>query len=111
MADELISGDEGAVYADRAYEYKARRRRLKAQGIKDRIMHRSHKNQPAQPHWRQRRNARIVPIRATVERLFGVMKRGYGYRRVRYYSLPRNALRFELPCIAINLRRAAVLVP
>jgi len=111
VADELISGDEGAVYADRAYEHKARRRRLKARGIKDRIMHRSHKNQPALPPWQQRRNALIAPIRATVEHLFGIMKRGYGYRRVRYYSLPRNALQFELLCIAINLRRAAVLAP
>ncbi len=43
VADELIQGDERAVYADKAYEHKDRRRRLKASGIKDRIMHRSHK--------------------------------------------------------------------
>jgi IS5 family transposase len=38
VADDLILGDEKAVYADRAYEHKERRRRLKALGIKDRIM-------------------------------------------------------------------------
>jgi IS5 family transposase len=111
VADALICGDERAVYADRAYEHKDRRRRLKALGIKDRIMHRSHKNQPALPRWQQRRNALIAPIRATIEHLFGVMKRGYGYRRVRYFSLARNALQLELLCLAINLRRAAVLAP
>lgn len=109
VADALICGDEGAVYADKAYEHKQRRARLKAQGIKDRIMHRSHKNQPHLPPWQQRRNALIAPVRATVEHLFGTLKRGYGYRRVRYYSLGPNALQLELLCIALNLRRAAVL--
>lgn len=111
VAEALICGDERAVYADRAYEHKERRRRLRALGIKDRIMHRRHKHQATLPRWQQRRNALIAPIRATVEHLFGVMKRSYGYRRVRYFSLARNALHLELLCIAINLRRAAALAP
>jgi IS5 family transposase len=110
VADALIMGDERAVYGDRAYEQKARRRRLKALGIKDRIMHRRTKHQRALPAWQQRRNRLIAPIRSTVEHLFGVMKRCYGYRRVRYFSLARNALQLELLCCAINMRRAAVLV-
>lgn len=110
VADALICGDERAVYADRAYENKHRRQRLKAAGTKDRIMHRSHKNRSGLPYWQQRRNALIAPVRAGVEHLFGTMKRGYGYRRVRYFTLVRNALQLELLCIAINLRRAAVLL-
>ena len=51
VADQLVSGDEEAVYADKAYESKERRARLRERGIKDRIMHRSHKNQRALPHW------------------------------------------------------------
>lgn len=109
VADSLILGDEKAVYADRAYEHKERRRRLRALRIKDRIMHRSHKNQPALPYWQQRRNRLIAPIRAAVEHVFGTLKRCYGYRRVRYFRLDRNALHLELLCIALNLRRAAVL--
>ena len=96
VADDLIIGDERAVYADRAYEHKERRRRLRALGIKDRIMHRSHKNQSGLPFWQQRRNQLISPIRANVEHLFGTLKRSYGYRHVRYYSLARNALQLEL---------------
>ena len=45
VADTLISGDKRAVYADKTYESKARRARLRTQGINDRFMHRSHKNQ------------------------------------------------------------------
>ena len=44
VADALIMGDEEAVYADKAYESRERRERLRAQGVKDRIMHRGHKD-------------------------------------------------------------------
>lgn len=109
LADELIIGDEVAVYADKGYEHKQRRQRLKAQGIKDRIMHRSHKHQTQLPYWQQRRNTLIGPIRSRVERVFGLMKQYYGYSRVRYMSLARNQLQLQLLCLAINLRRATVL--
>ena len=49
MADALIMGDEEAVYADKAYESRERRERLRAQGVKDRIMHRGHKHQTELP--------------------------------------------------------------
>ena len=106
VGDELVIGDEAAVYADKAYEHKDRRRRLKSLGINDRIMHRSHKNQPRLPHWQSVRNKLISPIRAAVEQVFGLMKRSYGFTRVRYVGLEANAVHLDLLCIAINLRRA-----
>lgn len=109
LANSLISGDEQAVYADRAYENKHRRRWLRSMGIKDRIMHRSHKNQAQLPYWQRRRNALIAPIRKKVEHIFGTLKRSYGYVQVRYYSLARNATHLMLLAVAINLRRAVVL--
>ena len=111
-ADDLVCGDEGALYADRAYEHKERRRRLKAAGIKDRIMHRGHKYQPALPPWQAVRNRLIAPVRAAVKRVFGTLKRTYGYRRVRYRGLAANLLQLRFLCIAFNLRRAdALLTP
>lgn len=109
VADDLVQGDERAVYADRAYDDKARRRRLKAAGIKDRIMHRANKHHPELPPWPRRRNRLIAPIRAAVERPFGTLKRSYGWRRVRYRGLERNRSHLFLLCIALNLRRAEVL--
>ena len=105
VADQLISGDEGAVYGDRAYESKQRRKRLKSQGIKDRIMHRSHKHQKGLPHWQKRRNELISPIRKTVEKVFGTLKRSYGYSRVRYRGLERNGVEMWFKLMAYNLRR------
>ena len=110
VADELICGDERAVYGDRAYENKQRRARLKALGIKDRLLHRSHKNQAGLPHWQQVRNRLIGPIRAGVERVFGTLKRGYGYGRVRYVGLARNLTQLRLLVCAYNLRRAVALL-
>ena len=79
VADALVSGDERAVYGDRAYESNAGASGCQAQGINDRIMHRSHKHQRALPYWQQRRNALLAPRRALVEKVFGTLKRSYGY--------------------------------
>lgn len=109
IAERLICGDERAVYADKAYENKHRRLRLRARHIKDRILHRGHKHQVALPHWQQRRNRLIGPIRKHIERVFGTLKRSYGYTRVRYYSLAANTTQLLLMAIAFNLRKADAL--
>ena len=109
VADTLVSGDERAVYADKAYESTRRRQWLRAQGINDRIMHRSHKNQPALPDWQQQRNALIAPRRALVEKVFGTLKRSYGYQRVRYRGLGRNTVELWFKLMAYNLRKADTL--
>ena len=92
VADTLVSGDERAVYGERAYESTRRRRWLQAQGINDRIIDRSHKHQPALPYWQQRRNALIAPRRALVEKVFDTLKHSYGYQRVCYRGLGRNTV-------------------
>lgn len=109
VADELICGDEAAVYGDRAYEHKDRRARLKAAGIKDRIMHRRHKYLPALPRWQQRRNQLIARRRAPVEAVFSAFKRLYGLARARYRSLARNLTRLLAVITVYNLRRATVI--
>lgn len=106
LTDRLICGDEKAVYADKAYESRFRRKALKAAGVKDRIMHRSHKHQARLPYWQARRNALIAPIRAAVERVFAVWKRWWGYERVRYIGLPRNQTHLRILALAYNIKVA-----
>lgn len=108
-AEALIVGDEKAVYGDRAYDSHARRHRLKAQGIKPRIALRANKHHPLLPPRHQRFNRLIEPVRRGVERIFGDMKRMRGWRRVKAFCLARNATRFTLLCLGLNLKRAAVL--
>jgi IS5 family transposase len=109
VADALIQGDEAAVYGDAAYDTRERRARLRARGVKDGIMHRPNKHHPRLPHWKRRRNRAIAAIRAAVETTFAVLKRHYGYVRVRYRGLIKNQSQLHLLCIALNLRRAVVL--
>ncbi len=109
VAEQLICGDEAAVYGDRAYEHKARRARFKAAGIKDRIMHRRHKHIEALPAWRKRRNDLIARRRAPVEAVFSALKRLYGLRRAKSRSLERNTARLYVTVAAYNLRRACLI--
>ena len=37
--------------------------------------------------------------------LFGVLKQHYGMRKARYLGLARNRTRFELMCVAHNIKR------
>lgn len=106
VADDLVLGDERAVYADKAYEKRERRAALKARGIKDRIQHRRVRGQPRLPRWQARRNVLIGKIRTAVERTFSELKCGtYGLSRMRYRGLSRCGLHLDLAAIAYNLRR------
>lgn len=108
VADELVVGDERAVYADKAYEQRARRAALKARGVRDRIQHRRVRGQAALPHWQTVRNKLIGRVRTAVERTFSELKCGpYGFVRMRYRGLERCGLHLDLAVIAYNLRRAA----
>jgi transposase, IS5 family len=106
--DDLVQGDEEAVYADKAYDSEERRAGLRAQGIEPRIMHQARRNRPLRP-WQKAFNKAVAPIRAGVERLFATMKRAYGHRRVRYLGLARNDVQLQALRVAINLRRALAL--
>lgn len=110
VAEALISGDERAIYADRLYESRARRTRLKARGIKDRIMHRRHKHMPVLPRWMAARNRLIAKRRAPVESVFSAMKRIYGKARARCHSLAANAADFLAFATVFNLRRASAVL-
>ena len=107
-ADDLVQGDEQAVYADKAYDSEQRRADLRARGIEPRIMRKARRNRPLKP-WQTWFNKAVAPVRAGVERLFATMRRAYGYRRVRYLGLARNDVQLQAMCAAINLRRALVL--
>lgn len=108
VADRLIIGDEAVVYGDKAYDSAERRAMLNARGIGDGIMRRGHRARPLGAE-DIARNQRLVPIRCAIERIFGTLKRHYRWTRVRYRGLARNAAHLDLLCLALNLRRAAVL--
>lgn len=105
-ADELVRGDEQAVYADKAYAKRARRLWLADLGIKPRIMHKSWGGGPALRPSQKRHNALIGKIRAEVEGVFATLKRWLGFAKVRYRSLAKNAAHFNLVALAYNMNRS-----
>lgn len=109
VADDLVLGDEKAVYADKAYEKRARRQALKARGIKDRIQHRRNKHQKTLPRWQAVRNKLIGRVRQAIERTFSQLKGRYGFTRMRYAGITANAFHLDLISIAYNLRTAAAI--
>jgi len=107
VAESLIQGDEAAVYADKGYENKRRRARLKAAKVKDRICHRASKHRPVLSYWKTQRNKLIAKRRAAVERVFGTMKRVFGYNRARSADFASNYADAYRVATVFNLRRAA----
>jgi transposase, IS5 family len=105
-ADDLICGDEKAVYGDQAYYTHARHERLREARIKDRLMHRPNKHHPELPARKKHRNRLIGRVRAAVERPFAVFKERYRLRRMRFFTLVRNHVQVVLACCSYNMRRA-----
>jgi IS5 family transposase len=104
-ADALICGDERAVYADKAYDSKARRAALKTRGIRNRIMRRWHWTWPPPSRWEIRRNSLLIKRRAPIEPLFALLKNVYRFFRARYRGLVRNAAALQLAVTAMNMKR------
>jgi transposase, IS5 family len=104
-ADELIRGDESAVWADAAYHTHARCTRLKAQGIKPRIARRPNRHHPELPPRLKRYNRLIARRRAAVETTFATLKRRMRLTCIRYVGLTKAKAQVLLAAIAFNMRR------
>lgn len=107
-ADDLVMGDEKAVYADKAYDKRARRKALEERGIFPGLMHRPNPGYPL-TSTQTAFNKRMARLRAPVEHVFGILKNHYRLRRTRYIGLTRTAVQITLACMAMNIKRCLVL--
>ena len=55
--------------------------------------------------WERTWNRYLSGIRSPVERVFGTLKRSYGFRRARYVGLTRNRNHAYLLAMAFNMRK------
>jgi len=108
--EELLSGDERAVYADKAYDDTARRQKLKRRGVLDGLLKKGRRNRPL-TDWERTWNRYLSAIRSPVERVFGTLKRSYGFGRARYVGLSRNRNHAYLLAMAFNMRKMTRLLP
>lgn len=101
---ELLSGDESAAYADSAYQSEKHDQWLSERNIDNRLTKRAYRNRPLSEKDKEF-NGLHSGVRSVVERVFGVLKQHYGMAKARYLGLARNRTRFELICVAHNIKR------
>jgi IS5 family transposase len=107
--EALIQGDEKAYYADKAYDSRALRAKLAEMGIEDRIAYKARRNKPL-VNWQAWFNKTASSVRVGVERANATMKNWYGMGRVRYRGLARNHCHLQFVAMAMNMKRARVLL-
>ena len=90
MLPVCLHGEETAIYGDKAYADEGRRQAALAQGIDWRVNRKARRGKRlncADKSFNRKSNR----TRARVEHAFGVIKHLWGYRKVRYRGLEKNA--------------------
>lgn len=89
---ELLHGEEREVFGDQAYWKQADREALEALGVRYRVNHRAAPQHVLSERWRKINRARSR-IRARGEHAFHVVKRLWGFAKVRYRGIAKNLAR------------------
>lgn len=88
----LVHGAERAIYGDRAYWSEGLRAAFRRRGVRFRVQRRATKTGPLSKHWQAINRARSR-IRARGEHPLLVVKRLWGFAKVRYRGLAKNTVR------------------
>ena len=108
MFEEMVLGDEAAVFADCAYSQAVRKAALRGRGVFCGIMSRAWRSHPLSRH-QKKRNQCWSRVRQAVERVIGTLKCRYGLTRCRYLGLKRNLNHLWLKGMCYNLKKMLVL--
>ena len=98
VMDECLHGEEAVIYGDKAYASEGRRQEAVARGIDWRVNRKARRGKRLNCADRSF-NRKSNRTRSRVEHAFGVVKHLWGYRKVRYRGLEKNAAQvFTLFC-------------
>lgn len=89
---DLIHGSEREIYGDRLYWNEPDRQSFTDVGIRYRITRRGHSSRPLSQQWKKINQSRSR-VRARGEHAFHVVKRLWGFSKVRYRGLAKNTAR------------------
>jgi IS5 family transposase len=109
MLPELLHGNETRVWGDAAYAGQTEVIRKAAPYAQDFTHHKGHRHQPLSAAERAR-NRTKSKVRAKVEHPFLILKRLFGFTRVRYRGIHKNANRLIVACGLVNLFMARKLL-
>src|SRR3990167_265233 len=99
---DLLYGDEARVWGDSAYSGQTQAIKDKAPRAKDFTQAKGSRNRQLTEEERAK-NRRKSSVRAKVEHQFGIIKRQFGFSKVRYRGLEKNAHRLFVACALSNL--------
>lgn len=99
---ELLHGDETRVYGDQAYRGHQEVIRAHAPNAKD-FTNQRYRNRGMVDEVERSKNRTKSSVRAKVEHPFQVIKRVFGFAKVRYRGLLKNAERLWVTCGLTNL--------
>jgi IS5 family transposase len=107
--ENVLSGDEQSVWADKAYPKQKDKRAARAMGIYYGLLDKASRNNPLSGK-QQKRNKQKSSVRAAVEHPFGFMSKKLKVTVLAAKNKLRNALRFDMWCIVYNVCRASFLL-
>jgi len=99
---DLLHGDETRVYGDQAYRGQTELVRQHAPQAKD-FTNRCYRHSGVIDEVQRGKNRTKSKVRAKVEHAIGVIKRIFGFVKVRYRGLDKNANRLFAACALANL--------
>jgi IS5 family transposase len=102
LLPELLHGKERKVWGDAAYQGQSEKIRQKAPSAQDMTSRRARYKQVVDQLQRQK-NRTKAKVRSKVEHVFRIMKRQFGFDRVRYRGLAKNANRMFACFALVNL--------
>lgn len=102
VLSDLLIGDETRVYGDQAYRGQRELIRSIAPEARD-FINRRYRYRGVIDERVRSSNRNKSRVRAKVEHVFGVIKRVFGFVKVRYRGLAKNANRLFTTCALVNL--------
>jgi len=102
MLGDLLHGDETRLWGDSAYTGQKQVLKEHAPQAKDFTQKKGYKNRALSDSEKDA-NRYKSKTRSRVEHIFGIMKRQFGYNKVRYKGLAKNAHSLYVKCALINL--------
>ena len=102
VLEDLLHGEETRVWGDSAYSGQTDTIRTHARKAQDFTQHKGSRHRSLSEQDRQR-NRTKSKVRAKVEHTIHVLKRQFGYTKVRYRGLDKNANHVFAACALVNL--------
>ena len=103
--EEVLSGDEKSIWADKAYPNNKHKRIARKMGIYYGILDKKRRGGKLSDK-QQKRNRQKSSVRAAVEHPFAFMRKKLKMGLASAKNQARNALRFDMNCILYNVLRA-----